>query len=37
VAEEARRRLEAILAGSGSKSDVVIVDRAGAVVGRAGP
>jgi cobalt-precorrin-5B (C1)-methyltransferase len=37
VAEEARRRLDQILAGTGAASDVVVVDRAGAVVGRAGP
>ncbi len=37
VAEEARIRANAILDGSHSAVDVVIVDRAGTVVGRAGP
>lgn len=37
VAEEARRRLDALLEGTGTVSDVVVVDRAGRVVGRAGP
>ena len=37
VAEEAHRRLGAMLEGAGSATDVVVVDRAGAVIGRAGP
>jgi cobalt-precorrin-5B (C1)-methyltransferase len=37
VAVEALRRLDAILDGTGTVSDAVIVDRAGNVVGRAGP
>jgi cobalt-precorrin-5B (C1)-methyltransferase len=37
VAQEARLRLHVLLDGSGALSDVVIVDRAGGVVGRAGP
>lgn len=37
VAEEAHRRLGAMLDGTGTASDVVVVDRAGAVIGRAGP
>ena len=37
VAEEAQRRLGAMLEGAGIASDVVVVDRAGAVIGRAGP
>ncbi len=37
VAREAKARLDAMLEGSGVLSDVVIVDRAGTVVGRAEP
>jgi cobalt-precorrin-5B (C1)-methyltransferase len=37
VAAEALRRLDAVLDGTGTAADVVIVDRVGAVVGRAGP
>jgi cobalt-precorrin-5B (C1)-methyltransferase len=37
VAQDARGRLDALLDGSGIVSDVVIVDRAGTVVGRSGP
>ena len=37
VAQEAHARLDAILDGTGTRSDVVIVDRAGAVVARSGP
>ena len=37
VAEEARRRLDGMMDGSGTVADVVVVDRAGAVIGRAGP
>jgi cobalt-precorrin-5B (C1)-methyltransferase len=37
VAQEARARLDAILDGTGTVSDVVIVDRAGAIVARSGP
>jgi hypothetical protein len=37
VAAEAKRRLDAVLDGAAIASDVVIVDRRGLVVGRAGP
>ena len=37
VAEEAHRRLRVMLEGAGIASDAVVVDRAGAVIGRAGP
>ena len=37
VAEQARLKLDALMDGTGTLSDVVIVDRSGAVVGRAGP
>jgi cobalt-precorrin-5B (C1)-methyltransferase len=37
VAQEAQDRLVGMLEGSGAVTDVVIVDRAGTVVGRAGP
>ncbi|TNC68028.1 cobalt-precorrin-5B (C(1))-methyltransferase [Rubellimicrobium roseum] len=37
VARAARDRLDAMLDGTGTVSDVVITDRAGSVVGRAGP
>nr|WP_210526871.1 cobalt-precorrin-5B (C(1))-methyltransferase [Rubellimicrobium arenae] len=37
VAREARLRLDAMLEGAGIAADVVIVDRAGAVIAQAGP
>ncbi|MBP1804475.1 cobalt-precorrin-5B (C(1))-methyltransferase [Rubellimicrobium aerolatum] len=37
VAREAKTRLDAMLAGTGTLSDVVVIDRAGTIVGRAGP
>jgi cobalt-precorrin-5B (C1)-methyltransferase len=37
VADQARLRLDALMDGTGTLSDVVIVNRAGTVVGRAGP